>query len=174
MDQLPRTAIPHLHSPKSTPDFISTLLYLFTFYFFLLLHFSSVLLISFMFHVLDLSAFIHTIQITISEYFWMFVHSCICSITVLQNKKVWLHSSMYISSSVDNCITPHYNLHHCLAHHVHFYHSHHQQSEPSYICIVPKLPSKFTLSFRHTLMLGIVSIIHHLLWKDWRTSVLHF
>ena len=106
--------------------------------------------------------------------FWIFVHSCICSITVLQNKKVWLHSSIHISSSVDNCITPHYNPHHCLAHHVHFYHSHHQQSEPSYIHIVPKLPSKFTLSFRHTLILGIVSIIHHLLWKDWRTSVLHF
>ena len=69
MDQLPRTAIPHLHSPKSTPDFLSTLLDLFTFYFFLLLHFSSFLLISFMFHVLDLSALIHTIQITISEYF---------------------------------------------------------------------------------------------------------
>ena len=46
---------------------------LYTFYFFLLFHFSSFLLIYFMFHVSNLCGLVHSIQITISEYFWVFV-----------------------------------------------------------------------------------------------------
>ena len=73
-DQSPRTAIPHLHSLKSIGAWFSfNFCFLYTFHFFLLLHFFSFLLIYSMFHVSNICGLVHSIQITISEYFWVFV-----------------------------------------------------------------------------------------------------
>ena len=74
-DQSPRIAIPHLHSLKSIGTWFSFNFFFLIYILFLspfsFLFFSSYF---FMFHVSDLCALIHTIQITISEYFWIFVH----------------------------------------------------------------------------------------------------
>ena len=40
-----------------------------------------------------------------SEYFWIFVHSCICSITVLWNNEFYFTPLIHISSSADNHIS---------------------------------------------------------------------
>ena len=78
--------------------------------------------------VSDLHIFIHTFQITFSEYFWIFVCSCTCSMIVLQSNKFYFTPS----SLADNCRAVYYNLHHHLAHYLHLYHSHLQQSKLSY------------------------------------------
>ena len=80
-NKLSSTAIPHLHSLNQwVPGSASTIP--FPFYFILLSQFSPFLLISFIFHVSDLHIFVHTFQVSFSEYFQIFVHSCTCSNTV--------------------------------------------------------------------------------------------
>ena len=98
----------------SPPPFSEINRYLISFNFFFLIYIlflSAFLLISFMLHVSDLCALVHSIQITISECFCIFVHSCMCSITVLQNNKVLLHPAICILSSAEHLVITHIIVH---------------------------------------------------------------
>ena len=100
--------------------------FLFTFYFFFLLHFSSFLRLSFVFHVSDLCVFSFIpFRLLFPNIFkYLHIHVFVVS-QYFEIRKFYFTPQFAFCLQLIIVSAPHNNLSHHLAHHVHSYHLHH-------------------------------------------------